>query len=144
MPPPPYTPSLPNPPTADPPEDSLCPPSTVPLADDSDVALLAGSDVLHGQIHSAYNPGKESTPGRYRRFTGDSGIEVCDGHELMYQHGFVEREGELEEDAVAQTEEPYQGREPALSEGGRADDEVVVDEDADGRAAAGSGPLSNA
>lgn len=111
-PPPPYTPLQPGgPPSAGPPEGSPCPsPMAPPLpAGDADAALLAASEVLQGQVHSACNPSKDSTPGRYRRFTGDSGIEVCDGHELLYQHGFAEREGDLEEDAVALTEEAYGG-----------------------------------
>lgn len=135
-PPPPYTPLQPGgPPSADPPEESLCLSPTVPLPPgDADAALLAASEVLQGQVHSAYNPSKDSTPGRYRRFTGDSGIEVCDGHELLYQHGFAERDGDLEEDAVALTEEAYGGGgHLPLFEGSHDDDdddeESVVSQD---------------
>lgn len=44
---------------------------------------------------------KDHTPNRYRRFTGDSGIEVCDGHELWEQQNILQ----IEEDDV-QLEEP--------------------------------------
>lgn len=44
---------------------------------------------------------KNHTPSRYRRFTGDSGIEVCEGHELWEQQSVLEQE-EKEE----QPEEP--------------------------------------
>lgn len=37
---------------------------------------------------------KDHTPSRYRRFTGDSGIEVCDGHELWEQQCVQEKEEE--------------------------------------------------
>lgn len=44
---------------------------------------------------------KNHTPSRYRRFTGDSGIEVCESHELWEQQSVLEQE-EKEE----QPEEP--------------------------------------
>lgn len=146
VPPPPYTPLQPgSPPSTDLPEDSLCLPSMVPIppGEGDAAALLAASDVL--QVHSAFNPSKDSTPGRYRRFTGDSGIEVCDGHELMYQHGFAERDGDMEEDTVAPTDEMYAsgGRHLPLFEGGH-DDESLVSQEADGYTAVANGPLSNA
>lgn len=125
VPPPPYTPLQPGlPPSADPPDDSLCPPCSAPPPSSEDAAaLLAAPDGL--QVHSAFSPSKDSTPGRYRRFTGDSGIEVCDGHELMYQHGFAE------EDAVTPTDETSGGggsRHLTLFEGSH-------DEESDGHAA---------
>ncbi|KAG7271106.1 hypothetical protein CRUP_005659 [Coryphaenoides rupestris] len=45
------------------------------------------------------------TPARYRRFTGDSGIEVCDGQELWDQHGFLGREEQQEEEEENEEEE---------------------------------------
>lgn len=137
VPPPPYTPPQPGgPASADPPDESLCLPSMVPLppGDGDAAALLAASDVLQG--HGAFNPSKDSTPGRYRRFTGDSGIEVCDGHELMYQHGFAERDGDVEEDGGGGG-----GRHLPLFEGSH-DEESLVSQD--GYTAVADGPLSNA
>lgn len=142
VPPPPYTPLQPgHRPSADPPDESLCLPSLVPLpsSEGDAAALLAASDVL--QVHSAFNPSKDSTPGRYRRFTGDSGIEVCDSHELMYQHGFAE------EDAVTPTDETYGGggsHHVPLHEGSHEEEESLVGQDADGHAAVANGSLSSA
>lgn len=144
VPPPPYTALQPgSPPSTVPPEESLCLPSLIPLppGDGDAAALLEASDVL--QVHSTFNPSKDSTPGRYRRFTGDSGIEVCDGHELMYQHGFVE------EDAVAPTDDAYGSgggggsRHMPLFEGSH-DEESLVSQDTDGYTGVANGPLSNA
>lgn len=131
VPPPPYTPLQSTPPATDPPEESFCHPPVVPLPSDADAALLAGSDILQSHVHSAYNPNKDLTPGRYRRFTGDSGIEVCDGQELMYQHGFVEREGETEENRMEQTEDPYDHHHSPSFERSH-NDETVIREDTDG------------
>ncbi|KAF7656778.1 hypothetical protein LDENG_00036190 [Lucifuga dentata] len=96
-PPPPYTPlqsaSLP----ADPPDNdpSPPPPAATPEPPDVDPATPEANQM---QLHSAFHPTKDSTPGRYRRFTGDSGIEVCDGQELWDQQGFLGREEEAEEE----------------------------------------------
>lgn len=58
------------------------------------------------------------TPARYRRFTGDSGIEVCDGQELWDQHGFLGREEqqEEEEDDVEEKEEEQVRKEEDVRE----------------------------
>lgn len=40
---------------------------------------------------------KDHTPSRYRRFTGDSGIEVCEGHELWEQQSVLEQEEKEEQ-----------------------------------------------
>ncbi|XP_076600051.1 WW domain binding protein 1-like a [Chaetodon auriga] len=99
-PPPPYTPLQLAPLPTDPPEESPCPHSAVSVPGDADVALPATPEVTQSHLH------KDLTPGRYRRFTGDSGIEVCDGQELWDQHGFLEREEETEEEGTGQTEDP--------------------------------------
>lgn len=104
MPPPPYTPQSPPPPT-DPAEECPCLPSVVSVPSGTDAALPACPELL--QSHSAYSPNKDLTPGRYRRFTGDSGIEVCDGQDLLEQHGFIEREEETEEEGTGPVEDPY-------------------------------------
>ena len=104
-PPPPYTPVQPAPPPTEPPEEPPCPHPTVPIPNDADVAVPATPVVTQSHIQSAYNPSKDLTPGRYRRFTGDSGIEVCDGHELWDQHSFLEREEETEEEGTEQMED---------------------------------------
>lgn len=98
-PPPPYTPLQSAPPPTDPPEESPCPHLAISVpSDDDDAALPATPEVMHNHLQSAHNPNKDSTPGRYRRFTGDSGIEVCDGQELWDQHSFLEREEETAEE----------------------------------------------
>lgn len=108
-PPPPYTPPQSAPPPTDPPQD---PPSpqvaiSIPVPGDGDAALHASTPgVVQSHIHSASSPNKDSTPGRYRRFTGDSGIEVCDGQELWDQHGLSERDEEAEEEGTGPTDDP--------------------------------------
>ncbi|CAF93612.1 unnamed protein product, partial [Tetraodon nigroviridis] len=76
-PPPPYTPLHPAPPPTDQREESPCLPSAVSIHINTDASISAGSDIARSHIQSSHNPSKEMTPGRYRRFTGDSGIEVC-------------------------------------------------------------------
>ncbi|XP_026212286.1 WW domain binding protein 1-like a [Anabas testudineus] len=93
-PPPPYTPQQSAPPPADTPGDCPCPHLAVSIPSDADAALPAIPEATQSHLQSAYNPNKESTPGRYRRFTGDSGIEVCDDQQLWDQHGSLEREDE--------------------------------------------------
>ncbi|KAI9536293.1 hypothetical protein NQZ68_034850 [Dissostichus eleginoides] len=105
-PPPPYTPLQSAPPPTDPAEDSPCPNLSVSVGSDADTALPP--EVPLSPVHSASPPNKDSTPGRYRRFTGDSGIEVCDGQELWDQHSFIEREV-TEEEGVGKMEEPCDG-----------------------------------
>ncbi|XP_037321853.2 WW domain binding protein 1-like [Pungitius pungitius] len=105
-PPPPYTPlqSAAAPPT-EPHEDSprISRATPVPASDTS--AHTTPADALT-HLHGVHYPNKESTPGRYRRFTGDSGIEVCDGQELWDQSSLLEAEEETEEQGWAeQTEE---------------------------------------
>ncbi|XP_069030778.1 WW domain binding protein 1-like a [Embiotoca jacksoni] len=112
-PPPPYTPvqSAPLFPPADPPEEASCPEEVVSVPGEEDAALLAGPEALQTRSLSAHSQNKDSTPGRYRRFTGDSGIEVCDGHELWDQHGFSEREEEEEEEEEGEEGEEGEGAE---------------------------------
>lgn len=92
MPPPPYTPLHPAPPPTDQREESPCLPSEVSVHSSTDAAISAA----RSHIQSYHNPNKELTPGRYRRFTGDSGIEVCDGQELLDQHRFLDPEEETQ------------------------------------------------
>ncbi|XP_029377143.1 WW domain binding protein 1-like a [Echeneis naucrates] len=105
-PPPPYTPLQLVPPPTDPPEESLCTQSVISVPSDTDAALPVASEAPQTLLHSATNPNKDSTPGRYRRFTGDSGIEVCDGQELWDQHSFLE----TEEEGVGPVEDPCDHR----------------------------------
>ncbi|XP_029926254.1 WW domain binding protein 1-like a [Myripristis murdjan] len=104
-PPPPYSPLQSVTVPANPPE---CPPSLHPqpdAANASDALLAAAPEAGQTQLHSPSHPSnKESTTGRYRRFTGDSGIEVCDGQELWDQQGFHGREEEEEE--MEEVEDP--------------------------------------
>ncbi|KAM3605800.1 uncharacterized protein V6R79_005028 [Siganus canaliculatus] len=106
-PPPPYTPLQPLPPATEPPQESPpCSHSVIAIPSNADDASLpAAPEATQSHLHSASNPNKDLTPGRYRRFTGDSGIEVCDGHELWDQHSFLEREEETEEENVRQMED---------------------------------------
>ncbi|XP_070771877.1 WW domain binding protein 1-like a [Enoplosus armatus] len=135
-PPPPYTPLQSAPPPTDPPEESPCPHSaiSVPTDTDADAALPAPPEATHTHLHSAYNPNKDLTPGRYRRFTGDSGIEVCDGQELWDQHGFLEREEETEEEGAGQMEDPCERCGPQTFEHSHISD-AVIDENTDGHTA---------
>uniref|UniRef100_A0A1A7WZ20 WW domain binding protein 1-like a n=1 Tax=Iconisemion striatum TaxID=60296 RepID=A0A1A7WZ20_9TELE len=84
-PPPPYTPLE----SAPPPEEasgSLCAPS---FSTNADAAFPETPEAT--RIHNTnHNP--DLMPGRYRRFTGDSGIEVCDGPEPWDQEEFDEEE----------------------------------------------------
>lgn len=105
-PPPPYTPLQPAPSPSNPPEESLCSHLAISIPNDADAVLPATPEAMQTNLNSAYNPNKDSTPGRYRRFTGDSGIEVCDGQELWDQHTFLEREEETEEQGVRPVEDP--------------------------------------
>lgn len=134
MPPPPYTPLQSAPPPTDPPEESPCLPSVVSVPSDADAALPASPEIPQSHVHSAYNPNKDLTPGRYRRFTGDSGIEVCDGQELLDQHGFIEREEETEEEGTGQMEDPYDHCDPQTFEDGHIND-AVIHENTDGHTA---------
>lgn len=129
MPPPPYTPLQSAPTSMDPAEESHCPTSVVHVPTDADVALPVSVEVL-SHVHSTYNPNKDLTPGRYRRFTGDSGIEVCDGQELLDQHGLTEREEETEEEGTKQMEGAYN---PQPSGDGHIDDATTHDSTAEDR-----------
>lgn len=130
-PPPPYTPLQPATSPTDPPEESPCPHSAIFVSSDADAVLCATPEATQTHLHSAYNPNKDSTPGRYRRFTGDSGIEVCDGQELWDQHGFLEREEEIEERGVGQMEDPCDGCGPRNFENSHIS-EPVIQENTDG------------
>lgn len=140
-PPPPYTPLQSAPPSADPPEASPCPHSAISVPSDADAALPATPEVTQTHLHSAYNPNKDSTPGRYRRFTGDSGIEVCDGQELWDQHSFLEREEETEEEGARQIEDPCERCGPQTFEPSHFSD-AVIHENTDGPTAVGTEPQS--
>lgn len=96
MPPPPYTPLHPAPPPTDQREESPCLPSAVSIHSNADAPFSAEADIARSHIQSYHNSNKELTPGRYRRFTGDSGIEVCDGQELLDQHRFMDQEEETQ------------------------------------------------
>lgn len=61
------------------------------------------SEAAESQTDSASN--KDHTPSRYRRFTGDSGIEVGEGQELWEGQSVLEQE-EKEEQCEEQCEEP--------------------------------------
>ncbi|XP_068183382.1 WW domain binding protein 1-like a [Antennarius striatus] len=105
-PPPPYTPVQLVPPPTDLPEESPCPDSPNSLPDDGNSALPPTPGVTPAHLHGANNPNKDMTPGRYRRFTGDSGIEVGDSHELWDQQSCLEREGLTGEEGARPTEDP--------------------------------------
>ncbi|KAM8852536.1 F-box/WD repeat-containing protein 4 [Synchiropus picturatus] len=93
-PPPPYTPTALAAPPADSGAEALDLPVAVSVPSDSDGDATPDLQQTHPQ--GASHPSKDS--GRYRRFTGDSGIEVCDSHELLDQHGFLVREEEPEDE----------------------------------------------
>lgn len=102
-PPPPYSPLQPAPPLSDlPDEASVCPLSlSIPVDDDE------APEATQIQSRSANSQNKDFTPGRYRRFTGDSGIEVCDGQDLWDQQDFFEEGEMLEEEGTSQLEERH-------------------------------------
>lgn len=134
-PPPPYSPLQSAPPLTDPPEEFPCPHSAVSIPGDIDTAPPAIPEATQTQLHSAYNPNKDaSTPGRYRRFTGDSGIEVCDDQLLWDQHSFLEREEEREEERVAQMEDPCGRYELRTFENDHSN-AAVINENANGHTA---------
>lgn len=133
-PPPPYTPLQSAPPPTAPPEESPCPHLAISVPSDCDAALPATPEVTHNHLQSAHNPNKDSTPGRYRRFTGDSGIEVCDGQELWDQHSFLEREEETAEEEVGQMEDPCDPSGPETFEHNRCGG-VVIHGNTDGHTA---------
>lgn len=142
MPPPPYTPLQSAPPPTDPHEEISCPPSVISVTSDADAALPAIPEVPHSYVQSAYNPNKDLTLGRYRRFTGDSGIEVCDGQELLDQHSFIERgEEETEEEGMRQMEDPYDHCDPQTFEDSHISD-AVIHENTDGHTAVDTEPQS--
>lgn len=118
MPPPPYTPLQSAPPPTDRTTEETCPPASfVSVTSDANAALPAVPEAPHSYVHRAYNPNKDLTPGRYRRFTGDSGIEVCDGQELLDQHSFIERgEEETEEEGIRHMEDSYDHCDPQTFE----------------------------
>lgn len=105
-PPPPYTPLQPAAPPADLPEECPCSHS-ISILSNADTAPPDTPEATQNHLQSAYNPDKDSTPGRYRRFTGDSGIEVCDDQQLWDQHSYLEREEEREEEGAGRTVHPH-------------------------------------
>ncbi|XP_012707528.2 WW domain binding protein 1-like a [Fundulus heteroclitus] len=106
-PPPPYTPLQLVPPSSDPPEEAFSHHSAVSIQHDDDVTLGGTPETAQIYSSSTVGPNKDSTPGRYRRFTGDSGIEVCDSQDHLWdQPEFFDREEMLEEEGVRGMEEP--------------------------------------
>lgn len=93
--------------TPPPPYSESTPPNGTPSESQAAMALLetcSTSAITEGaQSHTSSASPKDQTPSRYRRFTGDSGIEVCDGHELWEQQSVLEKEEE-----EGQPEEPCQ------------------------------------
>nr|XP_061794469.1 WW domain binding protein 1-like [Nerophis lumbriciformis] len=89
-PPPPYTPVLATPPLTER-HDESCHHATISFPSDAVCNAIPGIPQPHSE--SASN-NKDLSQGRYRRFTGDSGIEVLDGHELWDR-----------DDGVGQTED---------------------------------------
>ncbi|KAM9848118.1 WW domain binding protein 1-like a [Aulostomus maculatus] len=131
-PPPPYTPLQAAAIPTHPPDGATCPHSAVSMASEADDMCPAMPETTLTPPHSAYNLNKDSTPGRYRRFTGDSGIEVCDGHELWDQHGFLVREEEVQEEGVGQIEDTCDHFGPQTYEHNDVSDAVVLHGDMDG------------
>lgn len=117
MPPPPYASLHPAPPPPDQREESPCLPSAVSICVGADSPISAAPDMAHGHIQSAHSPNKELTPARYRRFTGDSGIEVCDGQELLDQHRSADREEGRQEEET----DPYDRGDSQSFEEGNAE-----------------------
>lgn len=100
-PPPPYTPLQPAPLLSDPPDEAPVCPLAVSIPVDDDEA----PEATQIQSRSANSQNKDLTPGRYRRFTGDSGIEVCDGQDLWDQQDLFEEVEMLEEEGTRELEE---------------------------------------
>lgn len=140
-PPPPYTPLQPAPPPTDAPDESPCSQTAVSIPSDADAQHHATPEAMQTHLHGAYNHNKDSTPGRYRRFTGDSGIEVCDGQELWDQHSLLEREEETEQEAAGQLEELCDGCSPQTYEHSHSSD-AVTSENTDGHTAVDTEPQS--
>ncbi|KAJ3610751.1 hypothetical protein NHX12_022842 [Muraenolepis orangiensis] len=115
LPPPPYSPSQSLSPPTDTPLYPLTPPPVPVNPDDEEEELVStptGVDPLLGgtaagdTLRTQPVPGQQDQPpARYRRFTGDSGIEVCDGQELWDQHGFLGREEQQEEQEEEEEEQ---------------------------------------
>ncbi|XP_061646623.1 WW domain binding protein 1-like a [Phyllopteryx taeniolatus] len=99
-PPPPYTPVVATPSPTDTLDESC---HNAAISIPSNAACTGTPEILQPHGQSA-NSNKDSMQGRYRHFTGDSGIEVFDGHELWDQHGFLLRE-EAGDDGAGQMEE---------------------------------------
>ncbi|XP_027861789.1 WW domain binding protein 1-like a [Xiphophorus couchianus] len=120
-PPPPYTPLQLVPPSSDPPEEVYRPHSAVSIPCDANVALSGTPETTPFYSSSTNGPNKDSTAGRYRRFTGDSGIEVCEGQEHPWdQHEFFDREETLEEEGLRGKDEPDDCTDPQTAEWGLA------------------------
>ena len=95
-------------------EDEQAEAASYPRGADPLLGSTAVADPLQSQAVLALNggggvggpgPQRDLTPARYRRFTGDSGIEVCDGQDLWDQHGFLGREEQEEEEEVEEEAE---------------------------------------
>lgn len=99
-PPPPYTPVLATPPPTDTLAES-CDHAATPIPSDAVCTAIPETLQLQSQIT---HTNKDSMQGRYRRFTGDSGIEVFDGQELWDQPEFLPR-GQADDDEVGQMQE---------------------------------------
>ncbi|XP_056148004.1 WW domain binding protein 1-like a [Lampris incognitus] len=98
-PPPPYSSLQSAVPPTESPDGHLTPPSPSVATPPDAQPLTAAPVSTQTQQHNSHLSNKDLMPGRYRRFTGDSGIEVCDGQELWElwdQQGFLGREEEEE------------------------------------------------
>jgi len=135
-PPPPYTPLQSAHPSAHAPGESpdLRPAISVP----GDVPPPATPEVAQTRLQGAHNPSKDSTPGRYRRFTGDSGIGVCDCQELWDQRSLLETEEETVDEGAGQTEGPCDRCGPDSRLG--RDSDAVIAGHTDGHTAAETEP----
>ncbi|XP_077438948.1 WW domain-binding protein 1-like [Vanacampus margaritifer] len=103
-PPPPYTPVL----ATTPPIDALTESRRLAAASVPGDAVCTDIPETPQPLPQSTCANKESMQCRYRRFTGDSGIEVFDGQELWDQPGFLPRE-EADDDGVGRMEEACVG-----------------------------------
>lgn len=100
-PPPPYSPQQSSSTAA----DTSPRPQTPPLPldatpPDTDAALVSAPLTTQAEIGHICPSDKDLTPGRYRRFTGDSGIEVSDSQELWEPHCTLGTEDEEEREGL--------------------------------------------
>lgn len=92
-PPPPYSERTPPNSTPSDHQAAMDSPETSPQTCPETSSTAAPSDAAQSHTHSS-SP-KDNTLSRHRRFTGDSGIEVCDGPELWEQQSVLQKEIDL-------------------------------------------------